>query len=145
MRYAHYIAVFSDRKSNEAFNSFYLDVASLIKNVPDGVELSGKDGRGQPTITPSSIVIGDRNFDEAFSELSIHVDEAWPTHRFPLKMIVTEKRSYDIIICSSLLSLVHHFPDIEVTTDGRLKDWEKAIGLYEYTTQRKAPFIYFQD
>ena len=145
LRYAHYITVFTDQKNESAFRSFSQDVSEIVLNKPDGFELSGKEGKGLPVITPSKVLIGEAGFDDPFSELFITLDEPWPTHRYPLKTVITEKRPYDLIICGSLLSLVHHFQGvIEVHTDGSKADWERAIALYEYTTLRTAPGLFFQ-
>lgn len=146
LRYAHYITVLGDKKNENAFRAFSEDVSEFVINKPDGFELSGKDGTGTPIISPTRILLGEKGFEDAFSELSIHLDEPWPTHRYPLKVIITDKRPYDIIICGSLLSLLHHFQGvIEINTDGSRQDWDRAIAYYEYTTLRSAPQLFFQN
>lgn len=136
---------FPYHRDSGVFAAFINDAREIILNAPNGSELCSEDQYAEPIINNDLLIIGSKVTDNPFSVLRIASNQAWPSHRYPILTVRTDKHPYDCVICACLLAFVHHFPSSMITTDGTRKDWEMAIALYEYTTQRKAPSIDFQN
>ena len=146
MNYAHYLTYpFHVKRQPEAFALFIADASEIILNAPEGAELCGPNHAGQPLINNSMLTIGSTTNLGPFSLLSISIDQAWPSHRYPMMMVRTDRHVYDSVVCACLLAFHHHFPTSQITTDGTAKDWTMGISLYEYAAQRLAPIIDFHN
>lgn len=144
MNYSHYMT-YPVHRSKEAFAAFIGEVEKIVEVAPEGSELCGLDHIGEPVINNSLLIIGSKVNEDPFSFLKIFVDEPWPSHRYPILTVRTNKLPYDSVICACLLAFRNHFPSSTITTDGTAKDWERAVALYEYATERLAPRVDFQN
>lgn len=144
MSYSHYMT-YPYHRDPDAFKAFIEDVEKIVASAPEGSELCGDHGQGEPVINNSMLIIGSKTNNNPFSLLRIRANEPWPQHRYPILSVRTDKHVYDAVICACLLAFHHHFPSSTITTDGTSKDWSIGTALYEYATERLAPMIDFQN
>lgn len=142
MKYSHYI-FFASHLNEAAFLRLVHDARSIVDLSPPEAMLCGEEG-GPVVINNSMLIIGSHTNDSPFSKLRVSLHKAAPTGRYPLTVIDTHKKLYDLTICACLLSFAHHFPAASITSDGTLEDWRPAMELYSFATDRTPPKIGLQ-
>ncbi len=144
MNYSHYIT-YPPYRDPRAFSLFIEDVQQIVENAPEGSELCDGEGNDGPFINNSVLIIGSKAATTPFSVLRISAVEPWPSHRYPMLTVTTNRLKYDSVICACLLAFLHHFPASTITTNGCAKDWAMGYALYEYATQRLGPSMEFHN
>lgn len=41
----------------------------------------------------------------------------------------TSRKPYDLLVTAALIALTHHFPDVNVLSDGKASDWKEGVEL----------------
>lgn len=145
MKYAHYLAFFSDHKDPDSFKNFLSDVRKIVDNAPENADLCGRTPKELPVISDEGIIIGCASNSSRFSKLKVLFSSKAMTNRYPMVVLRTDRHPYDSVICACILSFVHHFPAAEATSDGTMEDWKLGVSLYEYATERTAPKIHLRE
>ena len=142
MNYSHYL-FFAAHIDEFAFLRFIQDVRTIIDLSPEEAALCGENGN-PVVINDRMLTIGSQMNASPFSKLRISLDKGVPTRRYPLTVVKTDKKPYDVTIGACLLAFGHHFPAASITSDGSLQDWKPAMDLYGFATEREAPRLDLQ-
>lgn len=124
------------------------DVKTLIDSLflyPEltggALNICGPDGTGSPVLTATKVAFnGDEAEDEAHESFIIDLHSPKPLSAllgatFPDDMALfdsfckTAREPYDLVVTAALIRLAHHFPDVEISSDGWLEDWQEGSQL----------------
>jgi hypothetical protein len=148
--------------SKAKFKKFRADVQKIYENLPTKSNSAGgyyKDellligdweGKNQAEITDE--VISFNGVGEMAHEtfLLTRKKELRPYEKAEKREKVfncckTARKPYDLFVCLSLISAKEHFKkDIDISSDGDMKDWEPAFEEYKRITGREVPTEFFR-
>ncbi|MEM8783466.1 MAG: hypothetical protein AAGE65_11505 [Planctomycetota bacterium] len=103
--------------------------------------LHGADGLGEPRFTASCVAFNGRcggrsSVDElgheAFYLPRVFHPEPYqtpdPRGRY-FAFCKTARKPYDLLVTAALVALKHHFPEVQVLSDGHAEDWSAGLRL----------------
>lgn len=122
MGYTHYWK--SMKIGKTVWQSITTDVKKLFKNLPDGLEIAGGDGTGEPIVNDSDIILnGVESKDEDYETFYFSIVGT------DFSFTKTARRPYDIVVQAVLIIIKHHSNEINVSSDGEFEEWTGAVNL----------------
>jgi hypothetical protein len=132
------------------FRLFAEDVRQLLAHLPehsssaggyfedDPLVIRGWNGTEEPEITSSLVLFnGDREQDlehESCYIPRIFEPQTWerpdPEHEnMYFQFCKTARKPYDLLVTATLIRFKHHFPEVDIGSDGYAKDWIEGLKL----------------
>ena len=120
--------------------AIYKDVQAVIEHT--SVKLAGWNGTGDPDVSMGHHVHVSLNGSE-------EREEDYETFTFPgeagFNFCKTQYRPYDEVITAILIVAAHHAPGaVEVSSDGRVNEWQEGLNLARQATgnqELEVPFL----
>ena len=127
MGYTHYWAMPTGSEiSIEIWDQICDSARKLIAASPVNLAYD-VDSQLPAQITRYEIVFNGTNDATGYETFSLNRDENEPRFWKTAGFCKTGGRSYDIVVCA-VLAVAHHFcPDLHVSSDGHLKEWQPAL------------------
>jgi hypothetical protein len=131
------------------FSHFSEDVRRLVSSVKPrwflfgGIRITGGDGAGAPLISEEQIRFNGRPRFETFwiaRDFRVQNPTRAPSEDGVFEDFVkTQRLPYDTVVTAALIALKHHFPEVEIASDGGRDEWAKGISLYSEVLGRPIP------
>jgi hypothetical protein len=128
MGYTHFFP--HTQTSDKKWPNIVNDCHKLLKSLPKEIRIAGWNGYGRPEFDDEKIVFNgcieeDNNY-ETFSLLKKGSRK--------LHFCKTQRKPYDLLVCSCLLVYKYYSPDtIELTSNGNIEDWQSSIDFVSNT------------
>jgi hypothetical protein len=128
MGYSHYWTIEAPLEP-EPFAAWSADVQAIIHG--SEIPIRGGHGEGEPEVTPSRVWINGDG-DDSYETFGVALESTgWDFCK-------TAEKPYDVVVTASLIALADRFPQVEVTSDGGVEDWQPGVRLFERATGRTA-------
>ncbi|MEM7625887.1 MAG: hypothetical protein AAF333_09675 [Planctomycetota bacterium] len=105
------------------------------------LSIHGPDGRGKPVLNSTLIAFNGRNGGKSSLNDLDHETFYVPRRLKPMphhtaddcgryfEFCKTARKPYDLLVTAALIALKHHFPDVNVVSDGDASDWQEGLEL----------------
>ena len=120
------------------FAQFSADAKKLYEALPKGIVIRNGEGEGEPEFSSDAVCFnGDAS--EGLDHETFAIDQVFRsdyeqtdgTTGMLFDFCKTARKPYDLLVCSVLLALLHHFPECKVSSDGRSGEWRDALRFYQ--------------
>lgn len=130
MGYTHYWTV-KEPLDNILFAAWSEDVRQII--LASEIPIRGGNGEGEPTLDSDYASLnGDAATGDDYETFSVDVAAEG------FDFCKTAQKPYDVVVTASLVALADRFPEVEVTSDGGVDEWQPGVRLFERATGRTA-------
>ncbi|MCC6574406.1 MAG: hypothetical protein IT462_11505 [Planctomycetes bacterium] len=131
MGYTHYWKR-PKRLDIKRFKAFASDVRRLMASAPKEIEIAGWSSEGEPTFSADTLAFNGKG-EQGYETFRVDriIKDIKPFRGKYMEFCKTAQRPYDLLVCAVLIALKHHFPEVDVTSDGGASDWSAGLGLYE--------------
>ncbi len=110
MGHTHYFTIEKEFEA-EKFKAFSADCKKLADSL--GIMLGDARGKGDPIFTDDEVCFNGRHEDDRCHEtFAVRRDGTG------FQFCKTAANPYDIVVCCCLIAMKHHFPDVEISSDG---------------------------
>ena len=123
MGYTHHVKRPKKKHSDETWTKFISDCIDVKNNLPEDVVLGDGYGEKPDPIFDNTEVFFNGMHEDAHE--TFQIKKAASSGDF----CKTARKPYDLMVCACLLLYKHHFPYVQVSSDGDLDDWREAIAL----------------
>lgn len=126
MGYTNYNEFKKGESSKEEFKAVLVDCSKIIANKGD-IGIFGEYGTGNPEFTETGICFnGDVSHGLAHEAFYFAPEES-----YVYSFCKTEKKPYDLIVGSVLISLANRMKGFKFSSDGQMAEWQPIFNFYE--------------